>query len=662
MMSVRTRSLTAQAVWWGLTLMLAALLLRIWHMLLMKEAIQQPLILGGWIAAGWTILTATVICERRAAVARVPDVPRLWSSRTREFWIVLAVFSFLLILFHVGFARAASDGRGYFAQVRSIVIERDLDFTNDIRHFGARPRDASYPLGTALMWAPFFVLAHVWLGVLNLFGADYSRDGFWNPYQRAVGVGTFIYGLAAMLMILAALGRFFDRKLAIAAGLTVLLATPVIWYIAVDSSMSHGVSLFAVTGFLAVTLATRNGRRRRDWLALSALAALMTAVRPQNLLFLLALVVEAVPLLWDGWRNRHDWARVLRSAAPYCLPVVAALAVFALVAVPGDDPADQYLLEQDLLSRWRIVEQLFSPFHGLISSSPVLAFAIIGLPLLYRRDRMLALGLMAAFLAQLALNGTSRGWAGGASFGSRRFVECALPFAFGLAASIDFARRRPLVPIGLLLGALIAINVALVQDFRLGALSQSDAVPFRRMVEAVISRLGNPFSLPAAMVFAWRYDVPLSQFDRMPAYSWNNFRLDVGSEEDWPFLLHGWLDRERDARRSFRWATEPEAVIFTRMSRDNDYRLRIVVEPFRWRGSPPQVVEVLFGSTLLGTITLPPGFSQHELDVPRALTVPFAFARIAFRFAYARSPREVGVSDDPRRLAVRFDTIEIVQR
>jgi hypothetical protein len=662
MESVPTRSLTTATAWWALTAMLAAVVLRIWHMVLMKEAIGQPLVLGAWIAAAWTIAAAMAICERRALVAGVPGPPRLWSGRTREFWIVLAVFSALLLLFHVGFVRAASDGRGYFAQVRSIVIDRDLDFTNDIQHFGARPTDANFPLGTALMWTPFFALAHAWLGVFNLFGADYARDGFWNPYQRAVGVGTFVYGGAAVLMIAAALRRWFDSGSAVVATLTILLATPVIWYVAVDSSMSHGVSLFTATGFLAVFLGTGAGRGRRDWLALSVLAALMTAVRPQNLLFLVALAVEALRVLRDDWRTHRDRARLLRRAAPYGLPCAAGLAVFALLAVPGPAETDPYVLDQEIFSRWRIVELLFSPFHGLISSSPVLAFAIAGLPLLYRRDRTLALGLIAAFLAQLAVNGTSRGWAGGAAFGARRFVECAMPFAFGLAAAIDFARQRPFAPIALLLGVLMAINVALVQDFRLGLVTQSEAVPFRRMVDAVTSRVGNPFALPFAMVFAWRHDVPLAQLDRMPAFALRNFRLDVGSERDAAFLLHGWLDRELDARRTFRWATGPEAVIFTRMAGDRDYRLRIVVEPLTWRGAPPQIVEVRLGQTLLGTLTLPPGFSQHELDIPRALTVPRAYARIAFRFAYARTPREVGLSDDTRRLAVRFDTIEILQR
>jgi hypothetical protein len=46
------------------------------------------------------------------------------------------------------------------------------------------------PGGAPLLWAPFFAPCHLWLGLLNLLGADFVRDGFSNPYQRAVGIWT----------------------------------------------------------------------------------------------------------------------------------------------------------------------------------------------------------------------------------------------------------------------------------------------------------------------------------------------------------------------------------------------------------------------------------------------------------------------------------------
>jgi hypothetical protein len=170
--------------WWALTAALAAVVLCLWHAVLMKEV---TFVTAGWIGLAWLLIAAARACERRGQTAGVAGVPSHWSRRTTTFWSLLAVFSTLLLLFHVGFERAASDGRGYFAQLNSLVIDRDLDFRNNIDSFGARRADAAYPLGTALLWTPFFLAAHAWLGIWNLFGADFPRDGYWNPYARVYG-------------------------------------------------------------------------------------------------------------------------------------------------------------------------------------------------------------------------------------------------------------------------------------------------------------------------------------------------------------------------------------------------------------------------------------------------------------------------------------------
>jgi hypothetical protein len=655
--------ISIRTVWWALTAVLVAVALRLWHAVLMKEALDRPIILVGWIACAWVFIAISTVCERRGAQAGIAGMPSLWSRRSASFWSMLAVFSALLLLFHVGFMRAASDGRGYFAQLHSMVIDRDLDFANNIESFAARAADADYPLGTAVMWAPFFLLAHGWLWVLNLFGADYARDGYWNPYQRAVGLGTLAYGFAALVMIGNVLRRYFDGATSLVAASTVLMATPVVWYVAVDSSMSHGASLFAVTSFLVACLATREGRSRRQWWLIGGLAALMVTVRAQNALFLAVLGIEALQVLWKEWRTRSDAGRTLRTAVSYAIPagVVLLLIVFILGSSGSGGGSDPYVARFGLFSRWRVMDQLFSPHHGLISSSPALAFALLGLPLAYRRDRVLVVGLLAAVVAQVLVNGTSTDWQAGASFGARRFVECALPFALGMAAAVDFARRRgPLVPVSLLLGGLIAVNMALVQDVRRGVLTLSDRVSFDRMAQAVSSRVGNPIALPAATMFAWQHDLPIAHYDRMPRTG-GTLRVNVGTDGDSGLLVGGWHGRERDGRGTFRWATEPEAIVVARLSQGS-YRLHFTAEPFTWPGAPVQTVEVRIGRTSVATLRLPPAFLEHELDLPEELTPPGAIVRLSFRFGYAHSPRDVGLSDDPRRLAVRFAAIEAIPR
>jgi hypothetical protein len=386
----------------------------------------------------------------------------------------------------------------------------------------------------------------------------------------------------------------------------------------------------------------------------------MISVRPQNLLFMAVLGVEGLAALLREWRTHADPRRLLRAVLPYALPalIVAAIALYLLA--PSDGGGTPYVLRMGLLGEVRVIEQLFSPHHGLVSSSPVLAVALVGLPFLLRKDRVLAAGLMLAIGAQILVNGTSTNWNAGASFGARRFVECALPFAFGLAAAVEFARRRPLVPIGIGLGALAAMNLALVEDYRRGRITLSEAVPFERMVEAVTSRVGNPFAAPGAILWGWLHDLPAAQLDRMTLVV-NTLRIDTGNPDHEPYLVSGWSNAERDSRHAFRWATGPEAIVAARL-RYSRYTLRFHAEPFVWREAPRQVVEVRVQGRRIATLELTRGYRQYEVVVPEELISDVAVVRVSFRFSYARSPREIGMSDDPRRLAARFTLIEMVRR
>ena len=80
----------------------------------------------------------------------------------------------LLFVFHVSFERAASDGRSYFVQLRSLVMDGDLDLANDEATFGGQGAD-KYAFGAPVLWSPFYVLGHLWLRGLNLMGGNSRR-------------------------------------------------------------------------------------------------------------------------------------------------------------------------------------------------------------------------------------------------------------------------------------------------------------------------------------------------------------------------------------------------------------------------------------------------------------------------------------------------------
>src|SRR5688500_3190536 len=81
---------------------------------------------------------------------------------------LLAALALAWVVAGLGNPEFRADSPGYFAYIRSLVFDGDLDFRNEWEHWGlkALPTTATgrmanpYPIGPALLWAPFFLVAH----------------------------------------------------------------------------------------------------------------------------------------------------------------------------------------------------------------------------------------------------------------------------------------------------------------------------------------------------------------------------------------------------------------------------------------------------------------------------------------------------------------------
>ena len=84
---------------------------------------------------------------------------------------------------------------------------------------------------------------------------------------------------------------------------------------------------------------------------------------------------------------------------------------------------------------------LFSE-HGLISWTPIVAVALAGLVMLWKREPMVAAALGAAMLVSWYTNAAVADWWAGEAYGARRFVSCFPIFAIGLSAAIQPLAER----------------------------------------------------------------------------------------------------------------------------------------------------------------------------------------------------------------------------
>ena len=241
----------------------------------------------------------------------------------------------LVLLYGVSQLVAAShgittDGVTYFAQLRSVVVDGDLDVTREFVHLGQPPRpNHVVPIGPTLIWTPLYLVVTVVDALGRTVGAwggdvDPTTQGLGLPYIRAVLLSSFAVGALGLWALLWHLRQRFAPAVATTTVVLLFGATPLFWYMVYEPSMTHAAS-FGFAALFAVASAhwVPGGATRRHSLILGTLLGLAFAARSQEVLFALlpGLLVLSGSTPWPDRITRAlrlaGWALV--GAAPWLL-------------------------------------------------------------------------------------------------------------------------------------------------------------------------------------------------------------------------------------------------------------------------------------------------------------------------------------------------------
>ncbi|NQX88079.1 MAG: glycosyltransferase family 39 protein [Halioglobus sp.] len=398
-----------------------------------------------------------------------------------------------------------SDGLGYYAHVRSILIDEDMHYANeflDFNPFGHAVPDPyqvtatghvpnPYSVGPALLWVPFFLLAHALTLIAGSLGLNLAPDGYSILYQLFIGFGSVSYGIAGLALIYRILVRFFETQEALIATLLVTLATNVVYYLAVEPVMSHAMSMFAVTLFAFLWMKSIGQRTKGELLLLAFVGGLMIMVRPQNALFLSLLGLEWLGLFKTNRSYLDHWRKHITDGCIFSVFLLVALLpqLVAWKILYGQFLVDSYDGASFDFARPVILDSLFSSRHGLISWTPIVFLALMGMVLYFRKNVRLSIALLVAFFLQVYINASWVDyWWFGVSFGSRPYMNCSFIFAFGLAYLLSITRNIKLLTYPLFT-TLVLWNLLFVIQFTLNMVPQSEAVDFGEV-------LSNHFEIP----------------------------------------------------------------------------------------------------------------------------------------------------------------------
>lgn len=378
-----------------------------------------------------------------------------------------------------------SDGRGYYAYLRSPLIDHNLQFAGDwngspikilaeckncpaaAKQYWNNPANQLlvielngriyanpitktghlpnfYAVGPAMLWSPFVTLAHLAILGADRLGFGIPPDGRSWPYVVALSVGSALYGFLGLCFAFDLARNYVDERWAFWATIGIWFASSLPLAVYLEPSWSHADSVFCVSLFLWYWHRTRSARTLKQWIVLGLLSGLMVDVYLANAVFVLAPALDCIEQYIQSWREPRVLGKRLQSHFAYAGGAFLAFSPMLITReiVYGNPLA--LGMYANVSWNWRspaFRQVLFSAGHGIFVCTPILLLAVIGLFALRRLDRNLGRACLLTTLAFYLLISVYPWWYGVYSFGNRFFISLTPVFVLGLAAFFSWVAK-----------------------------------------------------------------------------------------------------------------------------------------------------------------------------------------------------------------------------
>lgn len=288
---------------------------------------------------------------------------------------------------------------------------------------------AKMTAGLAYLYAPFFMGAHAYAVISDV----YPADGFSLPYRIGLLASALVFGMLGIWFLSRLLLLFFDEKTAVITTLLIFLGSNMPYYTFVEP-LSHVYSFSLACMILYWFFRYLKKQQLKYVIGIGLAAGLLVLVRPVNLVLLLFPV-----LILSGHKGLSPKVLARHLA-------VAVLLAF-LVWVP------QFLYWQHMTGHWlvysygretfffrdpKVWKGLFSYRKGWFVYSPAMLLLFPGYYFLFRKYRGVAVsGVLTILLAVWVIFSWWCWWYGG-GFGARPLIEYLPLVAFPVAALLQY--------------------------------------------------------------------------------------------------------------------------------------------------------------------------------------------------------------------------------
>ncbi|KKQ43380.1 MAG: hypothetical protein US60_C0003G0024 [Microgenomates group bacterium GW2011_GWC1_37_8] len=411
------------------------------------------------------------------------------------FYTLLIFVSISIFLLHYIIAGQAvyGDGVGYYSYLHSIVIDGNIDTTNEYKHIytpvnnnSLNPKDSPdvqiikasndgraenhFGMGVAILLLPFFIIANTLSIILNFIGIPVPTHGYSDIYQIITGVGAVLYIISGLFILEKLISHYikdeFSGKLTITA---IFFATNLLYYGSFDVINSHFASFFLSTLFFYILFIHKNDIKKTA--SLGFITGFILSVRPQDALVAVIWIIYA---LNNYKKNNKYYKKFGKELLVFLL--FAFLGSLALVynwtytyGNPLNHPYLQATYQYMVNSNLRLLDSFFNTSTGLLSTTPILIIPLIYfIYLIFSKKANIQIILLSIFFTLQYIVITLQGGWQAAAYGGRMYISTLPFFAFLLAEflrelTLKYGKRLSLI----LVSVFILINLLNIAQFLL---------------------------------------------------------------------------------------------------------------------------------------------------------------------------------------------------
>jgi hypothetical protein len=294
-------------------------------------------------------------------------------------------------------------------------------------------------IGVAILHSPFFLLADVYAKAFH-----YLDDGFSVPYQIFLCLSSIFYASLALIFLRKSLLYFFSDFITAVTLFCIVLGTNLFYYTTLSPGMSHPFSFFLFALLIYCTVRWYRTPTITLSILLGISAGLIIETRPVNILILL------VPLLY-GINKREDFLNRVSFVKKNYKYIIACIIAGLISVSPqiiywkiisGHWIYYSYTDEHFFFNHPHIIEGLVGFRKGWLLYTPLMCFALIGIPFLRKRGKEFFLSTSIFLILNVYVVLSWWCWWYGGSFGGRSFIESYALLAFPLASFFAFATNQ----------------------------------------------------------------------------------------------------------------------------------------------------------------------------------------------------------------------------